>query len=80
MRFADLAREVFDLYQPVSEEGRLRLTLDIQSDPVVRGDGELLLEAVANLVDNAMKFTPPGGAVRLRGGRGGRPASDPRGR
>ena len=75
VRFADLAREVFELYQPVSEEGGLQLVLDIQSDPVVRGDGELLLEAVANLVDNAMKFTPPGGRVRLVvGEEAGQPA------
>jgi signal transduction histidine kinase len=75
VRLADLAREVFELYQPVSEEGRIELALDIQSDPVVRGDGELLLEAVANLVDNAMKFTPPRGRVRVVvGEEAGQPA------
>jgi signal transduction histidine kinase len=31
----------------------------------VQGDRDLLLEAIANLVDNAVKFTPPGGRVRL---------------
>ena len=32
---------------------------------MVRGDADLLVEAISNLVDNALKFTPPGGAVRL---------------
>jgi signal transduction histidine kinase len=31
----------------------------------VRGDRDLLFEAVANLVDNAVKFTPEGGRVQL---------------
>ena len=33
--------------------------------PIVQGDRDLLLEAIANLVDNAVKFTPAGGRVRL---------------
>jgi len=39
----------------------------------VEADGELLFEALCNLVDNALKFTPAGGLVRLaaRDGRGG---------
>jgi signal transduction histidine kinase len=32
----------------------------------VRGDRDLLFEAVANLVDNAVKFTPEGGRIELR--------------
>ncbi len=62
---AEIAREVADLYQPVGEEHQLTLTLAIDGAHVVAGDGELLMEAVANLVDNAVKFTPPGGEVRL---------------
>ena len=34
-------------------------------DPVIEGDALLLHRAVANLVDNALDFSPPGGAVRL---------------
>ncbi len=62
---ADIAREVAELYQPVGEENQLALTLDVDGGHIVPGDGELLVEAVANLVDNAVKFTPPGGQVRL---------------
>jgi signal transduction histidine kinase len=65
VQFADIAREAFELYQPVSEERQLELVLAIDAQPAVPGDGELLIEAVANLVDNAVKFTPRGGQVRL---------------
>ena len=39
------------------------------------GDRDLIQQAVANLVDNAVKFSPPGGTVVLVGHGGARPAS-----
>ncbi len=62
---ADLVREVGDLYEPIAEERRVALAVQIDARPVVHGDRDLLLEAVANLVDNAVKFTPEGGKVDL---------------
>ena len=65
VNLADIAREAHELYQPVCEEHGLELELVIAARPVVPGDGELLMEAIANLVDNAVKFTPQGGCVRI---------------
>jgi signal transduction histidine kinase len=62
---ADLVREVGDLYEPIAEDKQIALHVASQDDATVRGDRDLLLEAVANLVDNALKFTPPGGRVEL---------------
>ncbi|MFG1366051.1 sensor histidine kinase [Xanthobacter versatilis] len=72
---APVLREVAELYEPTAEEKAIRLTLDIAArDAVIIGDCDLMLEAVANLVDNAVKFTPAGGEVRLGlGERGGAP-------
>jgi K+-sensing histidine kinase KdpD len=41
---------------------------EVRTDPTafVHGDRDLLIEAIANLLDNAIKFTPPGGTVRLQ--------------
>lgn len=71
VNLADLAREAHELYQPVCEEHQLTLELVIAAAPAVSGDGELLMEAIANLVDNAVKFTPPGGRIRLAVGQEG---------
>jgi signal transduction histidine kinase len=62
---SDLVREVCDLYEPMAEEKSVRLSVDLAERPIVQGDRDLLLEAIANLVDNAVKFTPAGGQVRL---------------
>jgi signal transduction histidine kinase len=68
----DLLREVFDLYEPIAESKGITLRIGISSEPSIRGDRDLLMEAVANLVDNAIKFTPEGGRVDLELLRDGR--------
>lgn len=60
--------DVFDLYEPLAEAKGVKLTLDAPAPVVVTGDGDLLREAVANLVDNAIKFTPRTGEASIRCG------------
>jgi signal transduction histidine kinase len=62
---ADLVSEVTDLYEPIAEDKQVALVVDASEALTVLGDRDLLFEAVANLVDNAVKFTPEGGQVRL---------------
>jgi signal transduction histidine kinase len=61
----DLVREVGELYEPIAEDKGVVLTVGAQEDVVVRGDRDLLFEAITNLVDNAVKFTPEGGTVEV---------------
>ena len=69
---AELAREVVDLYEPIAENKRIILTSDSPQALSVHGDRDLLIEAIANLVDNAVKFTPEGGRVDIAVTRGDR--------
>ena len=62
---APLIREVGDLYDPVAEEKGVTLRVETPAGGTVHGDRDLLFEAVTNLVDNAVKFTPEGGRVQL---------------
>ncbi|QAY86751.1 sensor histidine kinase [Pseudomonas arsenicoxydans] len=63
-----LLQELHDFYLPLAEEGGLVFTLQLPASlPPLIGDRALLFEAVANLLSNSIKFTPPGGEVILRG-------------
>ncbi len=54
-----------DLYEPVADERGQSLTLEIRKKATVRGNGQLLAQAVSNLLDNAIKYTPEGGRIGL---------------
>ena len=65
VRLAPLLREVGDLYEPIAEDKRVIFRVEAADEATVHGDRDLLFEAVVNLVDNAVKFTPEGGRVDL---------------
>jgi signal transduction histidine kinase len=60
-----LLRDVYELYEPLAEEAGQTLEIELAPTVSIQADGELLFEAVANLVGNAIKFTPAGGRVLL---------------
>jgi signal transduction histidine kinase len=61
-----LVTELCDLYTPLADERRITLTVDIENVGLVWADRALLFEAFTNLLDNAIKFTPDGGQIRVR--------------
>ena len=56
---AEVARDVAELYDAVAEEQGIMLTLDAQAPLMMRGGRELVGQALANLVDNAIKHGSP---------------------
>jgi signal transduction histidine kinase len=60
-----VAVNALELYDAVAEEKGVTLTHTLDAQPVVTGDGDLLANAVANLIDNAIKYTPSGGTIHV---------------
>jgi signal transduction histidine kinase len=61
---AEVARNAAELYEPVAEEQGFALRFDGAAGVMIRGDRNLLSQAIANLIDNALKY----GAGRNGGG------------
>ncbi|MBV8120938.1 MAG: HAMP domain-containing histidine kinase [Alphaproteobacteria bacterium] len=62
---AEVARAAVELYEPVAEEKGFVLTLTAEPQVDIRGDRHLLSQALANLLDNAIKYAD-GGALEVR--------------
>ncbi|BDM22247.1 HAMP domain-containing histidine kinase [Pseudomonas sp. LRP2-20] len=61
-----LLAQAHEFYEPLAQEKSQQLVLEVNGDcPSLLGDESLLFEALVNLIDNAIKFTPPGGIIHL---------------
>ena len=73
LELGELARAALELYEPLAEAKQLSLEEAIAPGVAILGHPELLAQSVANLLDNAIKYTPAEGAisiaVRSSGGR-----------
>ena len=61
----EIAGEVVDLYEDTAEDAGVALQSNVPADLNVPADRDRLRQALANLVDNAIKYTPRGGRVEL---------------
>jgi signal transduction histidine kinase len=79
---ADLRKEPVDLnellkavtlkFQPQAGQAKVNLSAEMGSLPVITGDGDRLAQVFSNLIDNAIKYTPDGGSVRIEGQQTGK--------
>lgn len=60
-----IASDAADLYEPLAEEHGLTMAVAVEDGAMVLGQPQLLAQAVGNLVDNAVKYTPEGGRISV---------------
>ncbi len=60
-----LAQDLAELYEPAAEERQQRLVVELSECSPVLGSRDLLGQAIGNLLENAIKYTPVGGEIHL---------------
>lgn len=60
-----IIQDITELYEPVAEERGIQFTVNLTSQLTTKGDGDLLFQLFANLVDNAIKFSPDKSTISL---------------
>jgi signal transduction histidine kinase len=60
-----ICADLFEFYEPLAESKSIKMTLETHSPVLILGDGDLMREAMSNLIGNAIKFTPDHGSVRI---------------
>ena len=65
LNLGSIAEDVVDLYQPLAEDKGITFDVDIDFAARIRGDSNLIAQTIANLTDNAVKYTPDGGTISL---------------
>jgi heavy metal sensor kinase len=63
---APLVSSVVEQLEPVAQAQGLSLVAEIAASPMIAGDASWIERLLLNLLDNAFKFTPPGGSVTVR--------------
>jgi signal transduction histidine kinase len=61
-----LAADIVELYEPLCEEKGLEFRGELTPALHIKANREFLAQALANILDNAVKYTPSGGAIMLR--------------
>jgi len=70
---SELVNSMVELYAPVGEERGIKIDSEVEAGAQIQGSRQLLAQALANLLDNAIKYTQDGGHIRvqLRNSMGG---------
>jgi signal transduction histidine kinase len=69
VRLSQVVSDVVELYDAAAEEAGITLLTEISGDPLTIGDKNLLTSAVANLLDNALKYAGGGATVLVHAAR-----------
>ncbi len=62
---SELAGELLELFEPVAREQGLTLTGNLDPGVFADGNRQLLAQLITNLVENALKYVPPGGRIEI---------------
>jgi len=56
---------MIEKYALMAKKEKIHLSLDLEEDVIISADGDRLAQVFSNLIDNSLKFTPPGEDVKI---------------
>ncbi|MGB3787676.1 MAG: HAMP domain-containing sensor histidine kinase [Phormidesmis sp.] len=71
INLTELLKNLVQLYHSQAEDKNIKLTTDLESDLLIQGDPPCLTRAFTNLVQNAIRYTPLGGAIHIKARQSG---------
>lgn len=66
---SNIIQDIAELYEPLAEDNEIRFDLNVPSQLMIKGDRDCLFQLFANLVDNAIKFSPQKSVIVLQARR-----------
>ena len=71
LNISNLVKDAFELFEPVAEEKNIEMNIDFDPDCRINGNRQNIQRMVANLIDNALKYTRENGKVNISVSRNG---------
>ncbi|MCD6262621.1 MAG: HAMP domain-containing protein [Deltaproteobacteria bacterium] len=65
INISEMLRDLCDLFEPIAEEKRISLVITAPTETYIHGDVPKIQRMLANLLDNAIKYSPPGSTVKI---------------
>ena len=65
LNLSKIVADAVELYTPLADDKNQTVQTEIDPDVMIQGHQQFLARAVSNLLDNAIKFTPPGGKITV---------------
>ena len=66
LNLSNILKDLVQLYHTQAEEKNIKLTTDLEPELTLKGDSANLMRAFTNLIQNAIRYTPPGGAIHIK--------------
>lgn len=71
INITSLAKEACEIYEPIADDKNIKISAKLEPDCFISGNKQYIQRMIANIIDNAIKYTPINGKVTIKLGKNG---------